>query len=100
MVSFRRFSRCDTISSSVRRPIATASWLMFAWWLCAGASSFAQVGGSVLLSDIPETRSRVTLSAVNDPKTGKGAFSFNGVEDPPVIRVAPGETLKLTYDNK
>jgi len=100
MIFSRSSARCDAISSPVRRAIATAPWLMFAWWLSAGLPSFSQVRESVLISDPPETRSPVTLSAVNDPKTGKGAFSFNGVEDPPVIRVAPGETLKLAYDNK
>jgi FtsP/CotA-like multicopper oxidase with cupredoxin domain len=31
--------------------------------------------------------------------TGNAAFSFNGREDPPVIRVFPGEDIRLTYVN-
>src|SRR6201996_5209628 len=52
-----------------------------------------------LVSDPPETRSPVFLKAINDPETGKGAFSFNGREDPPVIRASPGEDIRLTYTN-
>ena len=52
-----------------------------------------------LLSNPPEARSPIFLSAVNDPRTGKAAFSFNGHEDPPVIRTAPGEDIRLTYVN-
>ena len=52
-----------------------------------------------LLSDPPETRSPFVLQAINDPGTGKAAFSFNGREDPPVIRATPGEDIRLTYIN-
>ena len=52
-----------------------------------------------LLSSPPESRSPIMLTAVNDPHTGKAAFSFNGREDPPVIRAAPGEDIRLTYVN-
>ena len=51
------------------------------------------------MSDPPETRSPVSLKAINDPDTGKAAFSFNGREDPPVIRANPGEDIRLTYTN-
>jgi suppressor of ftsI len=54
---------------------------------------------SVLLVSPPDVRSPFTLLAVNDPKTGKAAFSFNGREDPPVIRAWPGEDIRLTYTN-
>jgi FtsP/CotA-like multicopper oxidase with cupredoxin domain len=37
------------------------------------------------------------LRAINDPDTGKGAFSFAGLENPPVIRARPGEDIRLTY---
>lgn len=43
------------------------------------------VASPPLLSNPPEARSPVVLTAINDPRTGKGAFSFNGREDPPVI---------------
>jgi suppressor of ftsI len=60
-------------------------------------------GGDVsrpsLLSDPPETRSPFVLRAINDPHTGKAAFSFAGEENPPVIRASPGEDIRLTYIN-
>src|SRR6202522_1913029 len=52
-----------------------------------------------VLSNPPDTRSPLNLKAVNDPQTGKGAFSFDGREDPPVIRARPGEDIRLTYTN-
>ncbi len=52
-----------------------------------------------LLSNPPEARSPIVLTAINDPGTGKGAFSYHGREDPPVIRASPGEDLRLTYVN-
>jgi len=58
-----------------------------------------KVSGQVLLSDPTSTRSPVLLTAVNDPHTGKAAFSFHGREDAPVIRVKPGEPIRLTYMN-
>ena len=57
------------------------------------------VSKPVLVSDPPETRSPVSLEAINDPDTGKAAFSFDGREDPPVIRANPGEDIHLTYTN-
>jgi suppressor of ftsI len=52
-----------------------------------------------LLSNPPEARSNVVLTAINDPHTGKAAFSFQGREDPPVIRASPGQVIRLTYVN-
>jgi suppressor of ftsI len=52
-----------------------------------------------ILSNPPDARSPLILKAVNDPQTGKGAFSFDGREDPPVIRARPGEDIRLTYIN-
>src|SRR5271163_3336123 len=65
----------------------------------AGGPSSAIVSKPVPVSDPPETRSPVSLKAINDPNTGKAAFSFNGREDPPVIRANPGEDIRLTYTN-
>lgn len=59
----------------------------------------SQSASSPLLSNPPEARSPFVLTAVNDPRTGKGAFSFEGHEDPPVIRAFPGEDIHLTYIN-
>jgi suppressor of ftsI len=58
-----------------------------------------KVSEQMLLSDPPSTRSPLLLTAVNDPHTGKAAFSFDGREDAPVIRVRPGEPIRLTYMN-
>jgi len=52
-----------------------------------------------LLGNPPEARSPIVLTAINDSQTGKTAFSFNGREDPPVIRASPGEEIRLTYEN-
>jgi suppressor of ftsI len=54
---------------------------------------------SPLVSNPPEARSPIVLTAINDPHTGKAAFSFQGGEDPPVIRASPGEDIHLTYVN-
>jgi suppressor of ftsI len=54
----------------------------------------------MLVSAPPETRSPVLLKAINDPDTGKAAFSFDGREDPPVIRANPGDEIRLTYTNE
>jgi suppressor of ftsI len=52
------------------------------------------------LSEPPEARTPLVLSAVNDPTSGRGAFSFEGREVPPVIRVSPGQKLRITYLNR
>jgi FtsP/CotA-like multicopper oxidase with cupredoxin domain len=59
----------------------------------------SEVSRPSLLRDPPETRSPFVLRAINDPETGKAAFSFAGQEDPPVIRARPGEDIRLTYIN-
>src|SRR6202453_3161030 len=64
-----------------------------------GPSSAITVSKPVLVSDPPETRSPVSLKAMNDPTTGNAAFSFNAREDPPVIRANPGEDIHLTSTN-
>jgi FtsP/CotA-like multicopper oxidase with cupredoxin domain len=55
------------------------------------------------LLDPPEVRSHhhvavMTLHAVR-AKNGRDSFVFNGQTVPPVMRVAPGDTLKITYVN-
>jgi FtsP/CotA-like multicopper oxidase with cupredoxin domain len=52
-----------------------------------------------LLSNPPDARSPIELTAINDAHTGKAAFLFEGREDPPVIRAIPGEDIRLTYVN-
>jgi FtsP/CotA-like multicopper oxidase with cupredoxin domain len=63
------------------------------------AAAQSQSAPTPLLSNPPEARSPFVLTAVSDPRTGKGAFSFEGREDPPVIRAFPGEDIRLTYIN-
>jgi suppressor of ftsI len=76
----------------------TCLGLFYGLQLQAGEPAIT-VSKSILVSDPPETRSPVSLKAINDPETGKAAFSFNGREDPPVVRANPGEDLHLTYTN-
>jgi suppressor of ftsI len=64
------------------------------------AATPGHIASQQLLSDPPEVRSPIVLTAINDPNTGKAAFSFEGREDPPVIRVLPGEDIRLTYVNE
>ena len=63
----------------------------------------SEKGGSVL-ADPPEVRGRnhvvaLTLRAATNAE-GHDAFSFNGNASAPVIRVWPGETLKIEYTYK
>jgi FtsP/CotA-like multicopper oxidase with cupredoxin domain len=67
--------------------------------LAAQVVAQSQIASRPLLSNPPEARSPIVLTAINDPHTGKTAFSFNGREDPPVIRAIPGEDIRLTYVN-
>ncbi|HXA83925.1 MAG TPA: multicopper oxidase family protein [Candidatus Dormibacteraeota bacterium] len=58
---------------------------------------------TVILADAPQIVAHdgvvsLTLHAVRDG-AGRDAFSFNGQTRPPVIRVSPGDTLKITYVN-
>ena len=67
--------------------------------VCLSAFSCAQ---GVPLPKPPQVRAKkhvvsVTLHAVN--KNGKDAFAFNGKTVAPVIRVSPGDLLKITYVN-
>jgi FtsP/CotA-like multicopper oxidase with cupredoxin domain len=48
----------------------------------------------------PQVATSFELHAINDPATGKGAFVFEGHEDPPVIRAAPGGVIRLDYLNQ
>jgi suppressor of ftsI len=59
----------------------------------------SQIASSPLLSNPPEARSPIVLTAISDSFTGKATFSFEGREDPPVIRAFPGEDVRLTYVN-
>jgi FtsP/CotA-like multicopper oxidase with cupredoxin domain len=43
---------------------------------------------------------QLTLTAVQNPKTGLPAFSFDGLLVPPTIRVNPGDHIKIHYVNR
>jgi suppressor of ftsI len=63
------------------------------------AYSFAQ---TVSLPEPPQVRAKnhavsLTLDAVNE--NGRDAFAFEGKTVAPVIRVSPGDTLRITYVN-
>lgn len=57
-------------------------------------------GQAQIISDPPEARSPVTLLAVTDSQTSRSAFSYDGKEVAPVIRAAPGSSIKITYKNE
>jgi suppressor of ftsI len=59
-------------------------------------STFAQ---QKIVADPPEVRGPFTLSAVYDSADGRNAFAFNGKTVPPVIRVLPGDDIRLRYVN-
>jgi Multicopper oxidase len=52
------------------------------------------------LPELPIARGPLILEAVNDPHSGKGSFSYEDHEIPPVIHVSPGETLRIDYRNQ
>src|ERR1700751_1572881 len=52
------------------------------------------------LPDPPQVVTSIELKAINDPATGKGAFVFEGHEDPPAIRAVPGGAIRLEYINQ
>jgi suppressor of ftsI len=68
--------------------------------LSLAAQKFPQGDVSPILSEPPEVRSPFVLRALNDPLTGRGAFSFAGREVPPTIRTSPGAKIKMEYVNQ
>ena len=77
---------------------------MVRWNVFTAALMCVSCGGRVVpLPDAPVVRSRdglaaMTLTAMSGPN-GHDAFVFDGHDAPPVIRIAPGETLKIHYVN-
>jgi FtsP/CotA-like multicopper oxidase with cupredoxin domain len=74
--------------------------------LAAGVTWLARVGerNNSVLPDPPEVRGSnhvvaLTLRAATNAE-GHDAFSFNGKASAPVIRVWPGDTLKIEYINE
>jgi suppressor of ftsI len=75
------------------------------WLVSAGVQIFLAVFGSaqtVSVPEPPEVRAKnhvvsLTLDAVNE--NGRDTFSFEGETVAPVIRVSPGDTLRIVYIN-
>ena len=76
---------------------------LVSWGLLGGGKAAAQASSATshqpMLPNEPEVRSPVVLKAINDSRTGKGAFLFHGNEEPPVLRARPGEDVDVTYVN-
>jgi suppressor of ftsI len=73
--------------------------MVFCAAACSWISPNSRVLASARVSDPPVARSPLILDAINDPRTGKAAFFYQGSEEPPVIRASPGQTVKITYKN-
>ena len=52
-----------------------------------------------LVTDPPEARTALTLTAVYDDQAEHNAFSYAGKTEPPLIRVSPGGTIQVRYVN-
>jgi FtsP/CotA-like multicopper oxidase with cupredoxin domain len=89
-----------------RRPNTSEKAIHIAAFLCffihpnLHAQQPHQAAGSFVLPQPPEVRRPFVLDAVNDPTSGKAAFSFEGREIPPVIRTKPGGTIQIEYVNR
>jgi|SRR5579864_5411919 len=68
--------------------IVNAFWIVMPLW--------AQ---QQVVADPPEVSGPFTLVATYDSATGRNAFAYNGSTVPPVIRVLPGDVIKLHYVN-
>src|SRR5579864_4510096 len=68
--------------------IVNAFWIVMPLW--------AQ---QQVVADPPEVSGQFTLVATYDSATGRNAFAYNGSTVPPVIRVLPGDVIKLHYVN-
>jgi hypothetical protein len=102
LASWERPDRCEDRLAGRRTGGLPGQCLLLLLACCftVTAQNIPQDDKSAPLPDLPEARSPVTLSAVNDPVTGESAFSFEGKEIPPVIRSAPGSKIQIEYLNK
>jgi len=78
-------------------------WPRAALMLLLTLAALQAQGQSSFLLEPPEVSSQnhlasLTLRAVRG-KDGRDSFAFNGQTVPPIIRVSPGDTLKITYVN-
>jgi hypothetical protein len=74
--------------------------LLLAYNFAVQAQDISRDGKGARLTVLPEAKSPITLMAINDPVTGKSAFSFEGKEIPPVIRSSPDSTIEIEYLNR
>ena len=81
-----------------RQAIVTLSLVVSS--LVVYAQDGTQFGKGVPLPEMPEVKSPFTLSAVNDPDTGKSSFSYAGNEVAPVVRATPGSQIEIEYLNR
>lgn len=89
--------------SSAAREIGSSLLRLCLFTLITLAITLAIQPRTAELPDAPQLRSsnhslELTLRAVRD-SAGRDQFSFNGQTIPPIIRVSPGDTLKITYIN-
>ncbi len=81
------------IASVARLPLLVGAQIFLAALACAQ---------TVLLPEPPQVRANrhvvsLTLHAVNE--NGRNTFAFDGANVAPVIRVSPGDVLRITYIN-
>jgi suppressor of ftsI len=97
----RQDNICEEHRSGRRSSCLLGPCLLFLMYgFAAQAQDIPQNDKSTLLPNLPEAKSPITLLAVNDPVTGKSAFSFEGNEIPPVIRASPGSKIEIEYLNR
>jgi FtsP/CotA-like multicopper oxidase with cupredoxin domain len=75
--------------------LCTASWIATLGLVVAKASG---QGGT--LPELPQASTPVTLVAATNALTSKSEFRYQGNNTPPVIRVEPGSTLNVEYENE
>jgi suppressor of ftsI len=71
-------------------------------WLCIHSQQMSArdpAAPAASLPMLPEARSPISLTAINNSITGRSSFLFDGNEVPPVIRTSPGEDIRVTYLN-
>src|SRR6266702_455386 len=88
----------DAARTFARQAILAVSFVVGGFTVYAKDAT--QFGKGVPLPEMPEVKSPFTLSAVNDPKTGKTSFSYAGKEVAPVVRATPRSQIEIDYLNR
>ena len=63
-------------------------------------SAISLTAQTVTLPKLPQVSGPFTLEAVTDPVSGKSQFRYDGNNVPPVVRVRPGEDIRVEYVNR